>query len=169
MARHTTFRFCLDPTVEQQGTLARHAGAARFAFNQSLRLVKTALETKGVDSAAAVPWTGFDLINAFNAWKKTEQAGRVFTVDVTGDAEVFEEAAVDLGRALKSFTDSRTETRRGKRVGFPGSRQRPGQVRRSGCGTDVVRAGARRFASASSRARSSSRPSPGGPDAGGSA
>jgi putative transposase len=41
MARHPTFRFCLDPTVEQQGTLARHAGAARFAFNQSLRLVKT--------------------------------------------------------------------------------------------------------------------------------
>jgi len=76
---------------------------------------RPALETKGVDSAAAVPWTGFDLINAFNAWKKTEQARRVFTVDVTGDAEVtvtglawrrsvcqqvFEEAAVDLASAF---------------------------------------------------------------------
>lgn len=43
MARHMTFKFCLDPTVEQHETLARHAGAARFAFNQCLRIVKAAL------------------------------------------------------------------------------------------------------------------------------
>ena len=45
MRRHTTFNFCLGPTVEQQQQqqLARHAGAARFAFNQCLRIVKTAL------------------------------------------------------------------------------------------------------------------------------
>ena len=43
MSRHTTFRFCLDPTVEQCEVLARHAGASRFAFNQCLRIVKTAL------------------------------------------------------------------------------------------------------------------------------
>jgi putative transposase len=36
MARHTTFRFCLDPTVEQHDMLARHAGASRFAFSQCL-------------------------------------------------------------------------------------------------------------------------------------
>jgi putative transposase len=36
MSRHTTFRFCLDPTVEQLAVLARHAGAARFSFNQCL-------------------------------------------------------------------------------------------------------------------------------------
>ena len=35
MSRHTTFRFCLDPTVEQHQVLARHAGAARFAFNSA--------------------------------------------------------------------------------------------------------------------------------------
>jgi Helix-turn-helix domain len=37
MSRHATFRFCLDPTVEQCEVLARHAGAARFAFNQCLQ------------------------------------------------------------------------------------------------------------------------------------
>ncbi|HVQ50853.1 MAG TPA: helix-turn-helix domain-containing protein, partial [Mycobacterium sp.] len=36
MSRHTTFRFCLDPTDQQELVLARHAGAARFAFNQCL-------------------------------------------------------------------------------------------------------------------------------------
>ncbi|WP_446225550.1 RNA-guided endonuclease InsQ/TnpB family protein [Nocardia sp. IBHARD005] len=134
MSRHTAFRYCLDPTVEQQRALARHAGAARFAFNQSLRVVKTALAQRGTDSAHHVPWTGFDLINSFNAWKKTEAAGRILAVDSDGVAQiqttglawrtqvcqqVFEESAVDCGRALAAFADSRTGKRKGPRVGFP--------------------------------------------------
>jgi putative transposase len=109
MSRHTTFKFCLDPAVEQHEVLARHAGASRFAFNQCLRIVKTALTDHKTDPNIDVPWTGFDLINAFNAWKETEGAGRLFTVDTAGVAEsvvtglvwrtevcqqVFEEAAV---------------------------------------------------------------------------
>lgn len=134
MSRHTTFRYCLDPTVEQQAVLARHAGAARFAFNKSLDLVKTALIQRKSDPEHPVPWTGFSLINAFNTWKKTEAAGRVIVVDPGGVAEVavtglvwrtqvcqqvFEEAAVDCGRALTAFSDSRTGKRKGTKVGFP--------------------------------------------------
>jgi putative transposase len=88
MTRHTTFRLCLDPTVEQREVLARHTGAARFAFNQCLAMVKTALTQRRADPDTEVPWTGFDLINAFNGWKKTEDASRVFTVDTAGVAEV---------------------------------------------------------------------------------
>jgi hypothetical protein len=77
MSRHTTFRFCLDPTVEQHELLTRHAGASRFAFNQCLGMVKTALTQRKSDPDINVPWTGFDLINAFNTWKKTADAGRV--------------------------------------------------------------------------------------------
>jgi putative transposase len=143
MARHTTFRFCLDPTVEQCEALARHAGAARFAFNQCLRMVKTALTHRKTDPDIEVPWTGFDLINAFNAWKKTEDAGRVFTVDAHGDAEVvvtglawrgevcqqvFEEAAVDLGKGLKAWSDSRSGKRTGKRVGFARFKKKTGDI-----------------------------------------
>ena len=82
LVRHTTFRFCLNPTVEQHAALARHAGASRFAFNTSLRLVRHALTSKRSDPAL-VSWTGFDLINQFNAWKKTEAAGRVIAVATT--------------------------------------------------------------------------------------
>ncbi|MCW2630192.1 RNA-guided endonuclease TnpB family protein [Mycobacterium sp.] len=134
MTRHTTFRFCLDPTVEQHDVLARHAGASRFAFNECLGMVKTALTERKTSPDVPVPWTGFDLINAFNAWKKTEDAGRVFAVDADGVTEivvtglawrtevcqqVFEEAVVDLGKGLKSWSDSRSGKRTGKRVGFP--------------------------------------------------
>lgn len=134
MTRHTTFKFCLDPSAEQNETLSRHAGAARFAFNQCLRIVKTGLSERRTDPGVKAPWTGFDLINGFNAWKKTEAAGRVFTVNTAGVAEsvvtglawrtevcqqVFEEAAVDCGKALKAWSDSRAGKRHGKRVGFP--------------------------------------------------
>lgn len=133
MARHTTFRYCLDPTVEQQEALFRHAGAARFAYNQSLRLVKTALDAHGGDWGE-VPWSRFDLIKAFNAWKTSEAAGRLFTVDPAGVAaiavtglswrreiiqQVFEEAAADCSDALRNWSAARSGQRAGARVRFP--------------------------------------------------
>jgi putative transposase len=141
MTRHTTFRFCLDPTVEQHEVLGRHAGASRFAFNQCLGMVKTALRRRRTDPDVEAPWTGFDLINMFNAWKKTEDAGRVFTVGTGGMTEtvvtglswraevcqqVFEEAAADLGKALKAWSDSRAGKRNGKRIGFPRFKKKTG-------------------------------------------
>jgi putative transposase len=134
MSRHTAFKFCLDPTVEQRAVLARHAGAARFAFNQCLHMVKAALTKRQRDRQTDVPWSRFDLINAFNVWKTTADAGRVFSVHIDGVIEVnvtglawrdqvcqqvFEEAAVDCSRALAAWSDSRSGNRRGSRVGFP--------------------------------------------------
>jgi putative transposase len=159
MPRHTSFRFRLDPSVEQERVLSQHVGAARFAFNQALRLHKDARAAAGrgkgrdsppeaapgvgsdddrsgrdVSDAVNVPWTGFDLIKAFNAWKRSEAAGCRFIVDpdwttraeVTGlawrdqvSAQVFEEGAVDLGRGLKAYIDSRTGARKGPKIGFP--------------------------------------------------
>jgi putative transposase len=143
MTRHTTFKFCLDPTVEQGEVLARYAGASRFAFNQCLRMVKTALTQRENDPDIPVLWTGLDLINAFNAWKKTEDAGRVFTVDTNGGAalvvtgltwrrevcqQVFEEAAVDCGRALAAWSNSRSGKRKGRRIGFPRFKKKTGTL-----------------------------------------
>jgi putative transposase len=56
MTRQTTFSFTLDPTPERRAALSRHAGAARFAFNQSLRLVLNALLAKKEQPEARVPW-----------------------------------------------------------------------------------------------------------------
>jgi putative transposase len=143
MFRHTTFRFCLDPTVEQQLALARHAGAARFAFNQCLQTVKAGLTHRKTDASIDVPWTAFDLINVFNAWKQSEDAGRLFAIDATGEAEVvvtglpwraevcqqvFEEAAVDCSRALAAWSGSRLGKRKGKKVGFPRFKKKTGDV-----------------------------------------
>ncbi|MDT5247690.1 MAG: putative transposase, partial [Mycobacterium sp.] len=163
MSRHTTFRFCLDPTVEQEGVLGRHGGASRFAFNQCLRIVKTGLNQRTTAPDVKVPWSGFDLINTFNAWKKTEAAGRVIAVDTHGVAavrvtglswrsqvcqQVFEEAAVDLGRALTAWSDSRSGKGKGKRVGFPRFKKKTGSVpsfrlrnKHTKSGTSAIRVG----------------------------
>jgi putative transposase len=138
VSRHTTFQLAADPSVEQERALARHEGAARFAFNQCLRLHLDArhqhTEDENTVESVKVPWSGFDFINAFNAWKRSEQAGRRFVVDGAGDAglevtglawrrevsaQVFEEAAVDLGKALRAWTDSRKGKRAGRKVGHP--------------------------------------------------
>ena len=82
--RHTTFRFGLGPTPAQARVLTRHAGASRFAYNQCLRLATDALAARRADPQVLVPWSGFDLMNAFNAWKRSEAAGRVFVVAPDG-------------------------------------------------------------------------------------
>ena len=113
--RHTTFRYTLEPTPAQVANFWRYAGASRFAFNQCIGFVKTALEAakavaqtdvkaakrkKSQKAKTKVPWSGFDLINAFNTWKRTAAAG----VNDAGDVglpwrtevcqQVFEEAGV---------------------------------------------------------------------------
>ncbi|MGI5222018.1 RNA-guided endonuclease TnpB family protein [Nocardia sp. CA-290969] len=165
MSRHTAFRYCLDPTVEQQVTLARHAGAARFAFNQCLHLVRIALTRRRTDPGYSVPWTRFDLINTFNTWKRTDAAGRIFAVDSSGVAEVqvtglvwrnqvcqqvFEEAAVDCSRALAAWSDSRSGKRTGGRVGFPRFKKKNSTIpafrlrnKHSKAGKSLIRVGER--------------------------
>jgi len=134
VARFTTFRFCLDPTVAQVGALERHVGAARFAYNQCLRMVFDARRARESGVSVKVPRTGYDLINGFNRWKTSEAAGRVFAVDGEGVAsvgatglhwrhevfqQVFEEAAVDLGRGLAAWSESRRGERAGPSVAHP--------------------------------------------------
>ena len=161
--RYTTFRFALAPTPRQAAMLARHAGASRFAYNQCLRLVLDALEAKRANPQIQVPWSGYDLINGFNAWKHSAAAGRIFVVASDGtvteratglawrqwvSAQVFAEAAVDLGRALAAYRDTRTGVRKGPRAGFP-RRKRKGRCRdsfrlrnkRSRGGTLAIRVG----------------------------
>lgn len=106
-----------------------------IAFNQCLQMLhKSAITARRADPGSDVPWSGFDLIRTFNEWKKSEDAGRLFVVDSSGGVvgqatglawrgevcqQVFEEAAVDCGRVLAAWSQSRSGKRRGKRVGFP--------------------------------------------------
>jgi len=151
--RYTTFRFALAPTPRQAAMLARHAGASRFAYNQCLRLVLAALEAKRANPQIQVPWSGYDLINGFNAWKHSAAAGRIFVVASDGTvteratglawrqwvpAQVFAEAAVDLGRALAAYRDTRTGVPRALEPGSRGASAKGGAEIVSGSATSAV-------------------------------
>ena len=116
MKRHSTFKFCLNPTAEQHGILARRAGAARFAFNQCLHMVGSALAQHRTDPDVNVPWTGYDLINTFNIWKRSEAAGRLFAIDGEGVARCLhgrDGAAVATGDLPASVRRGRRRLRAG--------------------------------------------------------
>jgi putative transposase len=134
MARLAAFRFTALDNPRLAEEVRRHIGARRFAYNRCLEAVKGKLDQRRARPDVEVLWSGYSLINWWNGWKRSEDAGCRFAVDSSGRAEsvdaglswrnevcaqVFEEAAVDLGRALAAFSASKKGTRRGERVGFP--------------------------------------------------
>ena len=91
MARMPAFRFtALDNSVLSE-RVRRHIGARRFAFNRCLAALKDGLDEKRRRPEAEVPWSGYSLINWWNGWKRSKDAGCVFAVDSSGDAELVEQ------------------------------------------------------------------------------
>src|SRR3954463_9449315 len=127
--RFTSFCFTLRLSPADELALLRHAGAARFAYNQGLALLNEAYRAHKQDPAVQVPYSGFDLINGFNGWKRSPAAG--VSEDGTpglpwrGEvlAQVFEEALVDLGRGVRGFFDAR-KSGTSRRRGFPKFKKR---------------------------------------------
>ena len=124
--RYTTLSYRLRVTSEQAQVLSRNAGASRFAFNQGLAMLNAAYEAHKANPGVKVPYSKFDLINAFNAWKRSpaaanegaESPGLAWRDEVI--AQVFEEGLTDLSCAVKRFFDARKQGARAK--AFPASR-----------------------------------------------
>jgi len=125
MTVHQAYRFALDPTPRQQRALASHAGAARFAFNWGLRLVKQRLEQRKTDPSVEVPWTLAALRREWNQAKDNEAPWWR-----ENSKEAYSSGLDGLARGLKSWSDSRNGARRGRRVGFP-QRKRKRRARES--------------------------------------
>lgn len=129
MGRLTTFRFALDLTPRQERDCLRYAGAARKAFNWGLALVKDRLDQRrqeienGQLPFTQAPLLRNQLIPAFNAFKlgpEGEEDG-IASWYPEVSKYCFEEALVDLSRALSAFFSSAGTSRR---RGFPGFRKR---------------------------------------------
>jgi IS605 OrfB family transposase len=108
------YRFALDPTARQQGNLASHTGAARFAYNWGLELVATRLDQRKIDPSAQVPWTLPDLRLEWNRAKHD-----VAPWWAENSKEAYNSGLDALARALKNWTDSRNGRRKGRPMGFP--------------------------------------------------
>jgi putative transposase len=117
------YRFALDPTPQQRRTLASHCGAARFAYNWGLELVKARLQQRRVGEDVEVPWT---LPALRREWNRAEHQNAPWWAE--NSKEAYSSGLDGLARALKSWTDSKTRRRKGPVVRFP-HRKRKGRSR----------------------------------------
>jgi putative transposase len=62
-------QFAVDPTPRQRGSLASHAGAARFAYNWGLELVTTRLDQRKAGQNVQLPWSLPELRREWNRAK----------------------------------------------------------------------------------------------------
>ena len=139
------FRFELDPSNRVRSGLASHVGAARYAYNWGLDHVERCLDARrglapvairqGASLAEAeawaaalvgsVPWTLPALPREWNQAKAV-----VAPWSAENSKEAHNSGLDALARAFKGFFDSRSGTRRGRRVGWPTFKTR-GRARRS--------------------------------------
>lgn len=113
------YRFALDPTPKQQRALASHCGAARFAFNWGLALVKDRMDARQAGDEAGVPWTLPRLRREWNLAKSD-----VAPWWEENSKEAYSSGLDSLARAFKNYWDSSNGRRKGPRVGFPRFKKR---------------------------------------------
>ncbi len=109
-------RFAVDPTVDQRRDLARHAGAARTAYNWGLERVKAALDARRAGDATVHVPSAITLHREWNTWKRGPD-GIPWWSEVSKCAP--QEAFRNLECGLHAYWASRTGTRPGPRVRFP--------------------------------------------------
>jgi putative transposase len=108
------YRYALDPTPRQQGALASHCGAARFAFNWGLNLVKECLNQRSAGLDVEVPWT---LPALRREWNRAKASGAPWWAE--NSKEAYNSGLDALARALKNWSNSRRGRQAGRKVGFP--------------------------------------------------
>jgi putative transposase len=108
------YRYALDPTPRQQRALASHCGAARFAYNWGLDLVKQRLDQQAACLDVEVPWT----LRALRwEWNRAKQDVAPWWAE--NSKEAYSSGLDALARALKNWSDSKHGKRKGRRVCFP--------------------------------------------------
>jgi transposase len=113
------YKFALDPTPGQQRALASHCGAARYAFNFGLALVKQRLHQREQDPSVRVPWTLAALRREWNQAKH-----QVAPWWANHSKEAYNSGLDALARGLNAYFRSRDGTRQGPRAGFPGFKRK---------------------------------------------
>jgi putative transposase len=108
------YKFALDPTPRRQRALRSHCGAARFAYNWGLNLVKQRLDERAAGQNVEVPWT---LPALRREWNRAKHQVAPWWAE--NSKEAYNSGLDGLARALANWADSKHGRRNGPRVGFP--------------------------------------------------
>ncbi|MDS1272700.1 IS607 family element RNA-guided endonuclease TnpB, partial [Lipingzhangella sp. LS1_29] len=117
------YRFALDLTPAQERDLARHAGAARLAYNWGLARITANLSQReaersyGIADADLTPSVTWSLYGLRRAWNQAKNEVAPWWGECSKEA--YNTGLDQLARGLKNWSDSRKGNRKGKPVGFP--------------------------------------------------
>ena len=117
------YRFALDPTPAQVSMLESHCGAARFAFNDMLAVVKANLDQRsaersyGIAEEELTPAQGWSLAKLRKTWNARKS--EVAPWWQANSKEAYNSGLDGLARALENWSTSRSGERAGAAVGFP--------------------------------------------------
>jgi len=117
------YRFALDATPDQERQLRSHCGAARFAYNHMLALVKANLDQRAAERTYDIPdqeltpslsWSFYSLRKQWNQTKSD-----VAPWWPENSKEAYANGIANLAAALSNWSTSRAGQRRGRLVKFP--------------------------------------------------
>ncbi|MFE7721473.1 helix-turn-helix domain-containing protein [Nocardia rhizosphaerihabitans] len=106
------YRFALDPTPAQARALASHAGAARFAHNHMLALVKAVLDQRAAERSydltadELTPLLGWSLAALRKTWNTRKGEHAPWWSE--NSKEAYNTGLDGLARALDNWSKSRT-------------------------------------------------------------
>lgn len=117
------YRFALDPTPTQLRALTSHAGAARFAHNHMLALVKAVMGQRAAERSYGVPDSELTPVVGWSlpALRKTWNQRKLDCAPWWGEnsKEAYNTGLDGLARGLDGWSKSRKGERAGRVVGFP--------------------------------------------------
>lgn len=117
------YRFALDPSPTQLRALASHAGAARFAHNHMLALVKAVMDQRAAERSYGIaedqltPASGWSLPALRKVWNQRKVNCAPWWAE--NSKEAYNTGLDGLARGLDAWSKSRTGQRAGRAVGFP--------------------------------------------------
>jgi putative transposase len=126
------YKYALDPAPAQERSLSSHAGAARFARNHMLGLVKATLEqraaerTYGIAEEDLTPAWGWSLPALRREWNRRK--GMVAPWWAENSKEAYNTGLDSLARSLEAWSKSGKGQRAGASVGFPRFRSKRGRA-----------------------------------------
>lgn len=118
-----SYRFALDPSPAQERSFWSHAGAARFARNHMLGLVKAVMDQRSAERAygiaedALTPAIGWSLPALRKTWNQRKDDAAPWWAQ--NSKEAYNTGLDSLARSLDAWSKSRKGQRAGRPVGFP--------------------------------------------------
>ena len=137
------YRFALDPTPAQVSMLESHCGAARFAFNDMLGVVKANVDQRGAERSYGItedeltPPQGWSLAKLRKTWNARKS--EVAPWWEANSKEAYNSGLDGLARALENWSKSRSGDRLGAAVGFPRFKTRHRSARKVRFTTGAIR------------------------------